>query len=138
MSVNSLITDLSRQDVRLWMQDDQLHFDGPDEALTDGVLEKLRRNKADLCHLLDLKQAAGPDWDSIAENPAALAAWTNLRHAMQLRDRGEVPAHWTKEFDCPRCGTVPVETSWPDVDHCPWCHNRLAGRPMPKSFERCS
>ena len=52
MSVSSLIADLSRQDVQLWMQDDQLHFDGPDEALTDDALEKLRRNKAGILKYL--------------------------------------------------------------------------------------
>ena len=130
-----LLSDLARQGFTLEPDGDKLTVEGP---LNDEWRKLIRENKADLCHLLDLKQAAGPDWDSIAENPAALAAWADLRHAMQLRDRGQVPEHWTKEFDCPRCGTVPVEPSWPDVDHCPWCHNRLAGRPMPKCFERCS
>jgi len=132
MSVSSLIADLSRQDIQLWTQDDQLHFDGPEEAVTDDVLTQISQNKADLCHWLDLKQAAGPDWDSIVADPKALAAWTGLRHAMQLRDLGQVPAHWTKEFDCPHCGPVLVEPSWPAHAHnCLWCPNRLAGRPMP-------
>ena len=108
---------------------DKLTVGGP---LNDEWRKLIRENKADLCEVLNLKQAAGPDWPSIVENPAALAAWADLRHAMQLRKNGQVPKHWTKEFDCPRCGPVPVEPSWPNhVDHCPWCHNRLAGRPMP-------
>ncbi len=128
-----LLSTLVTEGFTLEPDGDKLTVEGP---LTDEWRKRIRENKADLCHLLDLKQAAGPDWDSIAENPAALAAWTGLRHAMQLRDRGEVPAHWSKEFNCPRCGTVPVEPSWPNhVDHCPWCFNRLAGRPMPKCFE---
>ena len=94
---------------------------------------------SDIVHgipIADLELEAGADWPSIAENPVALSAWADLRHAIQLRDRGQIPEHWTKPFDCPRCGTVPVEPSWPvHVDHCPWCHNRLQGKPMPKGFE---
>ncbi len=124
-----LLSDLARQGFTLEPDGDKLTVEGP---LNDEWRKLIRENKADLCEVLNLRQAAGPDWDSIAENPAALAAWADLRYAMQLRDRGQAPQHWTKEFDCSRCGPVPVEPSWPaHVDHCPWCFNRLAGRPMP-------
>ena len=48
MSVNSLINELSRQDVRLWTQDGQLQFDGPEGVLTDDVLAQLRQNKSEI------------------------------------------------------------------------------------------
>ncbi len=132
MEAIDILSELAAAGITLEPQGDQLRIEGP---LTSELRELIRQNVADLGELVDLKQAAGPDWDSIADSPAALAAWADLRHAMQLRDNGQVPEHWTKEFNCPRCGTVPVEPSWPDVNHCPWCHNRLQGRPMPKGFE---
>ncbi len=58
MSADSLIADLSRQDVRLWIQDDQLHFDGPEGAITDDVLSKLLRNKPEI--LKHLAETSNP------------------------------------------------------------------------------
>ena len=52
MSVNNLIADLVRQDVRLWTQDGQLQFDGPNGVLTDDVLAKLRQHKAGILEYL--------------------------------------------------------------------------------------
>ena len=131
MQAVDLLATLVAQGFSLEPDGDKLTVEGP---LNDEWRKLIRENKADLCEALSLKQAAGPDWDSIVDNPAALAAWADLRHAMQLRDNGEVPEHWTKEFDCPRCGPVWVEPSWPThVDHCPWCHNRLAGKPVPRA-----
>ena len=129
MEAIDLLSDLAAAGITLEPEGDQLRIEGP---LTSELRELIRQNVSDLGELVDLKQAAGDDWASIVDNPAALAAWANLRHTMQLRDRGQVPGHWTKEFDCPRCGPVMVEPSWPNhVDHCPWCHNRLQGRPVP-------
>ena len=129
MEAVELFSTLVKEGFSLERKGDGLAVVGP---LTDEWQKLIRANKADLCEVLNLRQAAGPDWDSISENPAALAAWANLRRDMQLRDHGQVPEHWTKEFDCPRCATVPVEPSWPNhVDHCPWCFNRVSGKPMP-------
>ncbi len=64
MNASSLIADLSRQDVRLWMQDDQLHFDGPEGAITDDVLSRLRRDKVGILNYLAERSGHHADFDN--------------------------------------------------------------------------
>ena len=52
---------------------------------------------------------------------------------VRMRERGEVPAHYTAITTCKQCGPVPIfEGAGPHVLGCPWCFNRLQGLPMPK------
>jgi hypothetical protein len=45
-----------------------------------------------------------------------------LLTAIQMRERGEVPPHYTAVTNCQRCGTVPVWPGCPsEVIACPWC-----------------
>ena len=60
MSVSSLIADLSRQDVQLWMQDEQLHFDAPKGVVTEDVLTQLRQNKPEILKYLTERSARLP------------------------------------------------------------------------------
>ena len=84
MSANSLIADLSRQGVQLWVQDDQLHFDGPEGVVTDDILSKLRRNKPEILkHLAEIStpvefclDARHPDADEFPQFAAALQLGT--------------------------------------------------------------
>ncbi len=71
MSVDSLIADLSRQDVRLWIQDDQLHFDGPEGAITHDVLSRLRRSKVGIRKYL-AERTGHSDADEFPQFAAAL------------------------------------------------------------------
>ena len=48
--------------------------------------------------------------------------------------RGEIPDHYTATTDCRSCGTVPIFPGLPlKVDGCPWCLNRVDGRPVPRA-----
>ena len=52
---------------------------------------------------------------------------------MRMRERGEVPDHYTATTTCTRCGPVPIFPGVPDkVQGCPWCLNRHAGKPIPR------
>ena len=54
---------------------------------------------------------------------------------IRMRERGEIPSHYTSETNCKHCGPVPVWEGLPsDVSGCPWCFNRRSGLPMPSGF----
>ena len=133
MEAIDLLTNLTVAGITLQPVGDQLRVEG---ELTSKLRELIRQKKPDLTRLLDLKQEAGSDWDWIARDANRLAAWADLVQTNRLRKRGEVPSHWTAETTCRHCGPVPI---WPGcaptVTGCPWCFNRLAGLPMPKSLE---
>ena len=86
MTPDSLIADLSSQDVRLWMWNGQLHFDAPKGVVTEGVLARLRRNKAGILKYLAERTAGGyyADFD----NPE-IVRQLNERHP----DAGEFPEY---------------------------------------------
>jgi thioesterase domain-containing protein len=52
MSVAALMTELHRQDIRVWMEDDQLRCNAPSGALTDELREQLRQRKGDIVDFL--------------------------------------------------------------------------------------
>ncbi len=58
-----------------------------------------------------------------------------MAHAIQtrrMRERGEVPAHYTATTTCKHCGPVPIFPGVPaTVLGCPWCFNRVQGLPVP-------
>ncbi len=55
----------------------------------------------------------------------------------RMRERGEVPPHYTEVTVCAHCGPIPI---FPDaaarVLGCPWCFNRVAGLPVPRPQQR--
>lgn len=64
----------------------------------------------------------------------SLRAFINATDQRKRMERGEVPTHYTATTVCARCGPVPVYPGLPEqVRSCPWCFNRLAGRPMPST-----
>ena len=51
----------------------------------------------------------------------------------RLRQQRIIPSHYTAKTHCPRCGCVPIFANAPaSVLSCPWCPNRVSGRPMPE------
>ena len=71
------------------------------------------------------------DWrkgDISAKTLAAFARSLVHRREMNL---GKVPAHFTERATCKRCGPVWLWFAG-EVLGCPWCWNRLAGRPIPR------
>jgi hypothetical protein len=51
---------------------------------------------------------------------------------MAIRERGEVPDHYTATTTCKHCGPVSIWAGCPPaVLGCPWCFNRMKGLPIP-------
>ena len=71
------------------------------------------------------------DWCKGDISTETLAAF--VRSLMQRRemDQGKVPAHYTKRATCRHCGPVWLWFAG-EVQGCPWCWNRAAGRPIPR------
>ena len=51
-------------------------------------------------------------------------------------DQGKVPGHYTHPATCKHCGPIWLWFSG-DVLGCPWCWNRIAGRPIPRPYAVC-
>ncbi len=106
--------------------------------LADAVLREC--DKSDLCDqrlhgtpIADLRTLAGDDWPEIERNPDLLAAFANAVQTRRMRERCEVPAHYTATTTCKHCGLVHIFPGVPDrVDGCPWCFNRVKGLPVPE------
>ena len=84
--------------------------------------------------LADIQDAAGPDWCEVEANPVLFETVARAVATRRMRERGEVPAHYTSTTVCRHCGLVPIFPGVPEtVDGCPWCFNRAAGRPIPST-----
>ena len=83
--------------------------------------------------MTDLEKLAEGDWEEIENDHASLEAFSHLIAIRRLRERGEIPTHYTAKTECQHCGIVPI---WADVPEkvlsCVWCFNRVVGRPIPK------
>ena len=135
MNASSLIADLSKQDVRLWVRDGQLQYEGPKGAVTDDVLSKLRRNKvgilkylaerSDVVHGIpidDLALEAGRDWHHILETPGMLDGYARNIAEKRAVLRGEVPPGFTAQVICIHCGEVWMPEGTPNpINGCRWC-----------------
>jgi hypothetical protein len=65
--------------------------------------------------------------------PDGLRALAHAVQASRMRERGEIPPGWTATTHCSHCGRVPIFQGCPNaVNGCPWCFNRVAGRPIPQ------
>ncbi len=83
--------------------------------------------------LADLQQSAGPDWSEIENDPATLEALARAIRTRRMRERGEIPPHYTSTTACAHCGPVLI---FPGVAErvlgCPWCFNRIRRLPVPR------
>ncbi len=157
MNMAAYVHKLQLQQVRLTADGDRIEIDGPEVAVTDTVIDELRERKPELLKYLHLSdifkksgiEASGEGWivtinelqealseddflDSQLMTPKGLEALAHVVRATRMREQGEVPPGWTAITLCRRCGPVPVwEGCPPDIQGCPWCFNRLAGRPIP-------
>lgn len=157
MNTATLIHKLQLQKVRLTAVGDKIEIDGPEDAITDAVIDKLRERKSDLLKYLHLSgilkkagiEASGEDWivtindlqgalsDDDLHDPQlmtlkGLEALASAVRATRMREQGQIPPGWSAITSCRHCGPVPIWKGCPpDVQGCPWCLNRLAGQPMP-------
>ena len=77
MNVEALVADLKQQSVRFWTEGERLKFAGPEGAITEDVLSKLRRNKAGILNYLT-ERSAGQHFADF-DNPE-LDRQLNVRH----------------------------------------------------------
>ncbi len=84
----------------------------------------------------------GSEWSELLENKNGefeehqIPVATDMVAIIEMRERGIVPEHYTSETDCKHCGPVPIfEGCPPQVNGCPWCCNRIKGRPVPNTEE---
>ena len=83
--------------------------------------------------MTDLEAAAGDDWPEVRRRPEVLEALTAALETGAMRERGEIPSHYTQASLCAHCGPVWLWEGAPAaVQGCPWCFNRAAGRPIPR------
>jgi rRNA maturation endonuclease Nob1 len=81
-------------------------------------------------NLDELRKEAGLEWDDIKDDLAALQNFAHSLRVQRMRDRGEVPPEYKFIAYCRGCGPVWLWSSG-KVEGCPWCWNRLQGKPVP-------
>lgn len=147
MSAADLIVQVKQAGGRLSVEGDKLRVSGRGHLLAPALLDALRHHKSEIIAALmdaqtiaqhhgltlgDLQEAAGPDWMEVQADPALLEALAAAVTTRRMRERGETPPHYTAITTCRHCGPVPIFPGVADqVEGCPWCLNRAAGRPVP-------
>ena len=132
MSALLIISELSDRGIRVRVDGPDLVL-SPKKALTPNLVSRLKNEKPALIQSLEeLRRKAGADWEEIAGHPDQLKTFTELLMIVKMRENGITPDHYTSKTECKRCGTVPIfEGCPPQVNGCPWCFNRIKGRPIP-------
>lgn len=96
---------------------------------SEKVGQKLRGDKT--FHgltLAEVKAEAGADWPEVEADPALLDTFAHAVSVRRMRERGEIPPHYTATTVCAHCGPVPIFEGVPDkVLGCPWCFTRRGG-----------
>ena len=83
--------------------------------------------------IAELEEIAGAEWPEVRDDPQQLEEFAHIVMVRRIRERGEVPAQYTKRVTCKHCGPVWCEPGWSEwVPACLWCFNRIAGRPVPR------
>ena len=103
----------------------------------ESLLDVLRGDEQPLDQWLAEAGFAHHDWphdidiDALSEDEqrAVISSVATQR----LRERGEVPPHYTEIVECAGCGPVWLFAATGDrVLACPWCLNRAKGLPVPR------
>ena len=147
MTALAVLQETKRMGIRLEAVGEILRVRAPKGTLTAEIQHRLKQNKSSLLSLLrptgepelygltlgDLEEIAGADWPEVRDDPKQLQAFAHMVATRRLRERGEVPQHYTTITVCAGCGPVWLWPGAPDrVMACPWCFNRIAGRPIPR------
>ncbi len=70
--------------------------------------------------LSELEEAAGPDWPEVEADLELVQAFANAVQIRRIRERGEIPPHYTASTVCAGCGPVPIWEGAPEkVLACP-------------------
>ena len=107
---------------------------GPDWRASPFVQSVDKRSKKLRESLDELREAAADDWPEVSNDPAQLVAFADSLAIVQIRESGRVPDTYVSVTTCRNCGEVPIWLGCPpQVNGCPWCHNRHKGLPMPNN-----
>ncbi len=83
----------------------------------------------------DARKALAPEdvesWRAGEIGETELAAFCSLLYQRREMADGKRPDHYTERATCSGCGPVWLWFAG-EVRGCPWCRNRLAGRPIPR------
>ncbi len=71
------------------------------------------------------------DWRKGRVSIETLGAFAKSLTQRREMNQGKRPAHYTERATCKHCGPVWLWLSG-EVRSCPWCRNRIAGRPIPR------
>ncbi len=141
MNPAELLDEIQNRGIRLEARQDMLCFQAPKGTLTPELRQALRQHKPGLLRILpnayygipvlELRQIAGDEWDTITEEERQALA--KAIHIRRMRERGEVPPHYTATTICDHCGPVPSFPGvGPRVTGCVWCFRRAKGLPVPR------
>lgn len=120
MNAQALLEQVHTAGGHIEVNGDALKLVAP-KRLPDDLVASLRAHKPELLALLK---------DATRQESETLARAIEIRHQ---REHGKIPNHYTAVTVCKHCGQIPIFPGVPaKVKDCPWCLNRLAGRPVPK------
>ncbi len=150
MNTQALLKKVEQFGIRLEVRGDKLRAEAPENLLTPELVAEFKAHKAELLDILrkpgaecisqdhgltlaDLTLSAGLDWPEIENDPATLEALARAIQTRRMRERGEVPPHYTSTTSCAHCGPVPIFLGASErVLGCPWCFNRIRRLPVPR------
>ncbi len=82
------------------------------------------------------------EWSELLENKNGeierheMPVVAKMVEIAEMRERGQIPSHYTSTTTCKHCGPVPIWPGCPpEVLGCPWCMNRHMGLPVPHNAE---
>ncbi len=150
MITATLLAEAQRHGIQLYAEGATLHYRAPRGALTADLKAEVKTHKTKLLTLLeksvaeriaqdhgltlaDLKQSTGFGWPEIQHDHATLEALARAIQTRRMRERSEVPPHYTEVTVCAHCGPIPIFPGVGEqVEGCPWCFNRVRGLSVPR------
>ena len=135
MSALPILMEFSDKGIKVRVDGTDLALSAPIGTLTPNLVSRVKEEKpALLDSLARLRKMAGSDWHDVSNDPAQLKAYAELLMISDMRSEGMAPDHYTAITNCRHCGPVPIwEGCPPKVLGCPWCLNRTADRPIPRT-----
>ena len=109
------------------------------EGLTDKT-DKRSKSPTGLTDKTDKRASvcSVSEWSELLENKngelesGEMQVARDMVAIVEMRERGQIPDHYTGTTTCSRCGPVPIwEGCSPEVNGCPWCFNRIKGLSIP-------
>ncbi len=147
-TLESILSEVESRGITLEPNGNNLDIVGPEDALTENLLQELKTHKVEILHVLrpnlhgcsivELKGLAGEEWTDIETDEESLEALAYTVATRRLREQGIVPDDYTSIIICEQCGSVPMWEGFPkESNSCVWCFNRISGKPVPNIQKAC-